>query len=146
PLNAPQAARAPVPDEVGFVESGIVCNAEALGRATPPVLQLLSTGIRLLMRIFGDRQDADDRALLARAFVRVALGSLIQPPAVILSAFRRSRLAVDLFPVVLADICYEKVARNLIEMEHVWIAKAISPNFRPRSDLDLVETFLGDSE
>src|SRR5690606_4706936 len=66
PLDAPQAAGALYPNELGFVEPGIVRITEALCRAAPPVPQLLSTGIRHLMRIFGDRQDANDRALLAR--------------------------------------------------------------------------------
>jgi hypothetical protein len=48
--------------------------------------------------------------------------------------------------MVLANIRDEDVAGLLIEVEHVGIAQAIGPDFRPRSDLVHSEALLGDSK
>ena len=76
----------------------------------------------------------------------MAVGSLIEFPSIILAALRRRRLVVDFFPVVLTDIGDKQIARFLVEMEHVRIAQAISPDFWPRADLVLSEPLLIDAE
>src|SRR5215207_5919890 len=104
PGDAPEATRAPVADEVRLVEPGVVRDAEALRRAAEAVLQLRGARPGLLVRIFGHRQHADDRAFLAGPGGGMAVGGLVVLPAVVLAALGRGRLPVDLLPVVLADI------------------------------------------
>src|SRR3954469_9131077 len=110
PGDAEQPARAPVADEIRLVEAGVVRDAKPLRRAAEALLELRRAGPRLLVRIFGDRQDADDRALVRRRGRRVAMGGLVQLPAVVLAALGRGRLPVDLLVVVLPDVGDEEVA------------------------------------
>src|SRR5829696_7543818 len=64
PGDAEEPAGAPVADEIRLVEAGVVRDAQALRRAAEAVFELRRAWPRLLMRILGDRQDADDRALV----------------------------------------------------------------------------------
>jgi hypothetical protein len=57
-----------------------------LGRAAESLLELLGAGIRLLVRVFGDRENAHDRAFLVGTLVRVALRGLVMLPPVVLAS------------------------------------------------------------
>src|SRR2546429_9668322 len=101
---------------------------------------------RLFVGIFCRRQRPDDWAFLVGGQGWMAVGSLIEFPSIILAALRRRRLVVDFFPVVLTDIGDKQIARFLVEMEHVRIAKAISPDLWARADLVLSEPLIIDAD
>ena len=98
------------------------------------------------MRIFGNGQNPDDRALLIGGHCRMTVGAFIEFPAVILAALRRRRLVVDLLPVVLTDIGDEQITGFLVEVEHVGVAQTIGPDLGPRPYFVCSEALLRDPE
>src|SRR5579883_2139710 len=103
PLEAPEAARAPVADEVHAVERGLRPAVDAAADHADAVRRVA---------VLGDREDADRQPLLARLLQldreRVDAAHLV--PAVVLAALARGGLEVDLLPVVLADVRDVEVA------------------------------------
>src|SRR5690606_26556673 len=77
---------------------------------------------------------------------RVTVRSHALCPPVVFTASAVGWPEVDLFPVVLADVRNIEIAGFGIEVDHVGIAYAISPDFRQGPDLDPSEFLLGDAE
>jgi hypothetical protein len=77
----------------------------------------------------------------------MALARLHLVPAVVVAAFARRRLEVDLLPMVLTDVGDEQIARPLVERELVRITQAVGPDLRlDAAHLDLREIGLADPE